>query len=458
MTRFERSVQLPASVDDAFAWHTRRGAFDRMLPPWVNGRVIERYDRLENGARLVFEVKQGPMPIRWVALHEDVQPPNGFVDVQEKGPLSSWRHQHLFEAAGDDRSRLVDRIDYRLPFGPFGALAVAGRVRSELDRMFAYRHRTLREDLATYAATRDLPRQRVAVTGSTGLIGKSLVAMLRTQGHEVLRIVRRPPATDDEVGWDESELLAPERLGALDAWIDLAGENIASGSWTDAKKEKIQDSRAGRVGRLVDAIERQLETPPRVWLGASAIGRYGDTGEQVVDDDGALGEGFLADVVRDWEAAHGEAKRFAERVVLLRTGVVLSPAGGALPKLLMPGVGPLMVPGDGRQLVSWIGTDDVAAAYLTALLDETFDGAYNLTAPGPVTMSTLVDALSRVVRRPVLAKVPETAIKVGLGEMARETVLASTGAAPRRLLDAGYQFRHETLDDTLRHALGRLER
>ncbi|MEM9555746.1 MAG: TIGR01777 family oxidoreductase [Acidobacteriota bacterium] len=480
--RFDSRLDLPVARSEAWAWHFRPGAFDRLAPPWQDLELVERYERLADGARLVFKLRKGPLALRWVARHEAVEPETRFVDVMERGPFASWRHEHRFEelAAGSDgepRSRLVDDVRYRLPLAPLSSAVAGGFVHDDLERMFTYRRRTLLEDLALHARLRarrgaETKPLRVAVTGASGLIGRALCAVLSTGGHEVVRIVRGRPrgavapgvAATHEVGWTDGAFVGDlERLEGLDAFIDLAGENVAAGPWNARRKAAIRSSREGRVAQVVRALGA-LDAPPRVYACASAIGIYGDTGDRVVDaassadastDESIAASSFLADVARAWEQAALGAEAWAERVVRLRFGVVLSPAGGALAKMLPTqrlGLG--AVPGSGRQLVSWIALDDAVAAVLHAVVSE-LEGPVDVVAPRPVPMAQLVREIGSVLRRPVPARIPSSLLRLGLGQMATETVLASTGVRPAGLLDDGFVFRHDDLDDALRHLLGR---
>jgi hypothetical protein len=298
---------------------------------------------------------------------------------------------------------------------------------------------------------------RVAVSGSTGLVGSQVVASLSAAGHEVVRLVRRAPAPGEKaVRWDpEKGEVDAAGLEGLDAVVHLAGENIASGRWNAARKAAIRDSRVNGTRLLCDALAG-LARPPKALLCASAIGYYGDRGADVLTEESSPGAGFLPEVCREWEAASEPAVRKGIRVVALRIGVVLSPRGGALSRMLPPfraGLGGVI--GDGRQYVSWVALDDLVGIVLHALQSGELRGPVNAVAPVPVTNRELTEALGKVLSRPTLLPVPAFALRLAVGEMADALLLASARVVPRRLEETGYNFRYPELGGALRHLLGK---
>ena len=294
---------------------------------------------------------------------------------------------------------------------------------------------------------------RVAVSGSTGLVGSQVVASLSAAGHEVVRLVRRPPAPGEKVvRWNpEKGEIDAAGLGGLDAVVHLAGENIASGRWTAARKAAIRDSRVNATRLLCETLAG-LARPPKTLVCASAIGYYGDRGADVLTEESPPGTGYLAEVCREWEAASEPAARKGIRVVVLRIGVVLSAKGGALSRMLSPfraGLGGVI--GSGRQYVSWIALDDLVGIVLHALHSGELRGPVNAVAPVPVTNRELTEALGKVLSRPTLLPVPAFALRLAVGEMADALLLASTRVAPRRLEETGYRFRFPELREALRH-------
>ncbi|MDQ3697738.1 MAG: TIGR01777 family oxidoreductase [Gemmatimonadota bacterium] len=295
----------------------------------------------------------------------------------------------------------------------------------------------------------------VAVTGATGMIGTALVAAFASRGARVTRVLRSPErARGDDVIWDP-ERAAPDatQLEGLDAIIHLAGEPIAR-RWTADAKARIRRSRVDSTRMLAETVAR-LERPPRVLATASAVGFYGDRGDEVLDETSTPGRGFLADLAREWESAATPARAGGTRVVNLRFGIVLGAGGGALEKLVpifrLGGGGRL---GDGKQWMSWVALDDVIAAIEFAVASDSLDGTVNVVAPHPVTNADFTAALGRVLGRPTVIAVPAFALRLMYGDMADETLLTSQRVVPRKLEGAGFAFQYPELEGALRRAVG----
>lgn len=291
---------------------------------------------------------------------------------------------------------------------------------------------------------------KVAVTGSSGLIGTALVAALRADGHDVIRLVRAAPVAADAIAWDpraDRGGLDPRSLEGVAAVVHLAAAGVADKRWTPSYQAEIRGSRVQGTRALAGALAA-MATPPRVLLCASAVGWYGDTGGREVTESDPAGTGFLAEVVRDWEAAAGDAARAGIRVVTLRSGLVLSAKGGILGRLLplfRLGLGGRI--GTGRQVMSWIGLSEwVAAARF--LLGRDISGPVNLTTPSPVSNAEFTSALATAVHRPAVMLVPVPALKLAVGGVSSD-ILSSARVLPRRLLEEGYQFRHPAIAGAL---------
>lgn len=451
---FRTTVDAP--VEEVFAWHRRPGALERLLPPWETIRVVERSGTIEDGARVVLELRKGPLPLRWVAVHRDYEKNRRFRDVQQQGPFAKWVHTHCFEPQGPDRCAVEDRIDYELPLGGLGRLLGGGTVQSMLERMFRFRHLRLRHDLARHQVHAGRKRLRVAVTGSTGLVGTSLCAFLTTGGHEVLRLVRRAPRPGaDEVRWDpQGGAVDTAVLEGLDAVVHLAGKGIASGRWNAARKAAIRESRVEGTRCLCEALAG-LQAPPRVLAAASAIGFYGDRGDEPLDEASAPGKGFLPEVCAAWEAAADPARAAGIRVVHPRIGVVLAAAGGALGQMLVPfrcGLGGPI--GSGRQIMSWIALEDLIGAIHAALFDERLEGPVNAVSPHAVTNAEFARTLGKVLRRPAVLPLPAAAVRAIFGQMGQELLLAGARVVPSRLEGCGFPFLYPQLEGALRDELG----
>jgi hypothetical protein len=450
-----RRCRLAAPADEVYRWHARPGAFERLNPPWDPARVVSRSGSIEEeGARVVLRV--GRLLQRWVAEHHGAVPGREFHDRQVEGPFALWEHAHRIEPDGPAASTLEDRIEYALPAGPLGD-AVGGRaVRALLGRMFAYRHRVTADDLAAHARCRGGKAMKVAITGSSGFVGSALVPFLTTGGHEVVRLVRREPRAKDEARWEPEKGEAPAAaLEGVDAVVHLAGENIAEGRWTDARKARLRSSRVGPTRLLAETLAG-LARKPKVLVSASAVGYYGSRGDRWMSEKDDPADDFLGRLSVEWEAAAEPARKAGIRVVHPRIGVVLSPRGGALGKMLLPfkaGLGGVL--GPGTQYMSWIAIDDLLGV-LHHLLDRgDLEGPVNAVAPEPVTNAVFTKTLGRVLRRPTVAPAPAFALRLAFGEMADAALLGSTRVRPERLLASGYPFRFPDLEGALRHVLGR---
>jgi uncharacterized protein len=440
---FRHTVDAP--LEDVFGWHTRPGAFARLSPPWLPGRITAEADSLRDG-RAVLALPGG---VRWVARHDPAayDPPRRFADELASLPLSAvlpWRHVHEFAVAGPAATMVTDQV----------ATPIPARL---LRPVFGYRHRQLAGDLTAQRWARELRSEplAVAMTGSSGLIGQALTALLTTGGHTVIKLVRRPPAAPGERQWHPEDP-DPGLLAGVDAVVHLAGASIA-GRFTPEHKDAIWTSRVTPTRKLA---ELAAATPggPSVLVTASAIGYYGpDSGDDVLTEDSPRGGGFLADVVSAWEAASAPARDDGIRSVQVRTGIVQSPRGGTL-RLLWPlaEVGAAGRVGTGRQWLSWIGIDDLTDVYYRALLDRRLAGPVNAAAPHPARNTEYARVLGRVLRRPLQLPVPAAGPRALLGrEGASELAEASQRVSPARLLAVGHQFRHPELEPALRHLLGR---
>lgn len=295
---------------------------------------------------------------------------------------------------------------------------------------------------------------RVLVTGASGLIGTALQRSLRERGHELLLASRSEPKDDSWIQWSaESGFADARELEEIDAVVHLAGESVSGLRWTDEKKKAIRDSRVLGTRSIVDAIA-ELETRPRVLVAASAIGFYGDRGDEVLTETSRSGKTFLAEVSREWEAEARRAEDSGVRTVLLRTGIVLSKDGGALGTMLMPfklGLGGVV--GDGKQWMSWISLDDHVDVIVFALENESVRGAVNSVSPNSVTNEEFTKVMGEVLYRPTFIPVPEFAVHMMFGEMGEALLLDSTRVIPKRLTDLGYKFKFPDLKKAIENAV-----
>lgn len=296
---------------------------------------------------------------------------------------------------------------------------------------------------------------RIVMTGSSGLVGTALKDYLEQKGHTVIPLVHgRRRVDEDCFTWDpENGVLDVRVLEGCDAVIHLAGENIANGRWSDAKKDKIRMSRIQST-RLIAETIRQASHAPKVLLNASAIGYYGSQTKSRVNENSSVGEGFLAGVCRDWEAATVPAQTPSTRVVFVRTGVVLSPSGGMLKKVLGPfkiGLGGIL--GNGKQMMSWIALEDLVRIFDYCLMHEFLNGPVNAVSPYPVTNVEFTKALGSILHRPTIFPVPSFVLRFIFGDMADELLLSSSDVFPKKLVDSGFSFKLPNLEQALKEML-----
>jgi uncharacterized protein len=295
---------------------------------------------------------------------------------------------------------------------------------------------------------------RILVSGVSGPIGAALLPSLSARGYQVTRLVRGAATRERQISWDPAQPLTPDSVSGFEAVIHLAGETVV-GRWTAAKKARIRNSRVLGTCYLAQALA-QASQGPRVLITASAVGYYGDRGEEILREDSPPGEGFLCGVCREWEAATQPAAAAGIRTAHLRIGVVLSPVGGALQKMLAPfkmGVGGNM--GNGRQWWSWIDVEDLVGAIHHILKTDRLEGPVNVVAPTPVTNAEFTKTLASVLSRPAIFPMPAFAARLAFGQMADELLLASQRVEPAKLTASGYAFQYSNLRASLQNLLGK---
>jgi uncharacterized protein len=450
-------VELDHPVEEVFAWHTRPGAFERLSPPWEDVRIREREGGIQVGGRVVLGLRKGPAELTWEVEHTAYEENRLFVDEQRSGPFQKWRHEHRFQSLPGGRSVVEDIVEWEPPLGSLGETFGGGYIQRNLERLFVFRGVRLADDLGRHRAWAAEPRLTVAISGSSGLIGTQLTHLLTSGGHRV-RPITRGAAEEGEIRWDPARgEIDAAALEGVDAVVHLAGEPIVGVRWTEAKKKAILRSREVGTLTLARALA-QMTTPPRVLVSASAVGIYGDRGEELLTETSEPGEGFLSQVCQAWESGTLPARTRGIRTVHLRTGIVLTPAGGVLGTVLLPfqfGVGGRL--GSGTQFMSWIDLDDELGLILHALMNPQVRGALNATAPNPVPNASFTDVLGRVLGRPTLLPVPSLAVRGLLGEMGRELLLFSQRVSPEQADRTGFTFLRPHLEDALRFQLGREE-
>jgi uncharacterized protein (TIGR01777 family) len=452
------STDLPEHApEEVFEWHERDGALERLTPPWGDVEVVERTGGIEDGHEVKLRVRRGPTTWHWHVRHRDYEKGRQFRDEQVSGPLESWVHTHRFLPLAGGGTRVEDEIDVEPPLGAAGAAFGPTFIKHELGRLFRFRYRRLHTDLARHRAYAGRPRLTVAITGASGLVGRNLANFLTTGGHRVIRLVRDSRRVGEGLAyWNPATgEIDSAALARADAVVHLAGTSIAAGRWTDDRKRSILKSRVLGT-ELIARTLASMTTRPRVLVSASAVGYYGDRGAEPLDESAKSGGGFLAEVCRAWEGATAAAQRAGVRVVLLRSGVALSPAGGALGQMLLPfkiGLGGRL--GSGQQYVSWIDLDDQVGLILHALYTDSIAGALNATAPHAVTNATFTSALGRALGRPTIVPVPALAVKALFGQLGTEALLWGQRVLPRKATESGFRFFYEGIEESLRFQLGR---
>jgi len=455
--RFTKKSRINAPAEEVFKWHARPGAIQRLSPPWDPLKVLIPSNGIEKGSEVLLEMKAGPFPFKWHAKHTDYRENSFFEDRQVKGPFREWIHSHRFEPVGGDSCLLEDHIEYKLPFHFISGFFSEKRIQKKLERIFTYRHQITQRDISLHLQRKTKKPMTILISGASGVIGSSLLPFLTTGGHRVIRLVRnRPKSSGDELFWEPSSgILNTNDMDGVDAVIHLAGESIGNGRWTKEKKRKIIESRVQGTELLAKRMS-SLAKPPEVFICASAIGFYGNRGDQILNEKDEPGSDFISSVCGMWEKATYPALHKGIRTVCLRIGIVLTPLGGALKRLLLPfrlGIGGKI--GNGSQHMSWIGMEDVLGSLYHILGDRSIEGPVNCVAPNPVTNMEFTKTLGRVMSRPTPFAIPETAVKLAFGEMGKEILLSSTRVSPEKLLKAGYRFYAPDLETAMRQMLGK---
>ncbi len=437
-------------MEDAYSWHTRKGALERSIPPWTSVAFLFPPGTPEKeGSQVGLQLKWGPFSMKWVLVHKNCIPGREFTDVQIQGPFRTYQHRHRFIENGPLSCKLQDEVSYQF-FLPF----LNQKIEKELSRAFSWRHAILKADLKTMDS---YPRSslRILLTGSSGFIGSKLKTFLELAGHEVIRLVRdRGKIANDAIFWDPLHAeMKREDFENFDAVIHLAGAGIAKGRWTKKSKDELFLSRC-RDTWVLSQILCRLYRPPKTFICASAIGFYGDRGTEMLTEESSQGVGFLADLCGHLEKATAAIEERGVRVIHSRFGAVLGAHGGMLQKMLGPfrlGLGGNM--GTGEQMISWIGIDDILGGVYHCLMREQISGAVNLVAPEPVTQAEFARILAKKVKKPAFCHLPASFLKLALGEMAKELILSSQNVKPKKLIETGYAFRYSDLKTALDYVM-----
>ena len=456
--RIRSTTHLPHATETVLAWHDRPGAIVRLTPPGLASADAPAEGGMREGRLVSAHLGPPMLPTalrpRWILCHSEHDPAGRFVDQQVRGPLRTWRHEHEIVAGAGGGTEIRDSIELELPrrlerLEPLAA--------SQVHRLLAFRAEQLRDDLAFHARWAHLPRRTIAITGSSGLIGTQLAALLETGGHTVRRMVREDRVGPGEISWSpKAGQLDPADLEGVDVVVNLAGRSIAT-RWTPAARREIRDSRINGTALISRALAGMRDGPSGL-VQASAIGFYGPRrpGELLTEADRG-GEGFLADLVRDWEGATRAAAGAGVRTAAVRTGLALTDGGGPLPPqlpLFLAGAGGRLT--DAEAMVSWISLDDIVRSFAHAALSADLAGPVNGVGPEPVSAAEFARTLGAVLHRPALLPVPPVGPRLVLGGAAAdELIRTDQDVSDARLRADGFEPAHRTLEQALRHVLRR---
>ncbi|MCX8084426.1 MAG: TIGR01777 family oxidoreductase [Calditerrivibrio sp.] len=447
MSYFEFSSTFDHSLEELFSWYERKGIICRLIPPWEDVKVIREPDNLQD-AEATFILNITPF-IRfvWHAKHTDYIRYKQFKDIQLKGPFRRWEHTHIFNKLDENSSLLKDVIYYEPMFNMF--LIPEKLVASKLKRTFRYRYTITKNDLSFISKYNNSSPMNIAIAGSNGTIGRELVPILRSHGHRVYRIVRTPSTEKDTILFDIEKGVLKGNFDTIDTVINLAGAPIAEGRWTVEKLRDIENSRIFFTKQLIKALS-QTNTTNLHFINASAIGYYGENNHPL-DEQGPKGKGYIAELCHQWEES---AKNDLFKTTILRIGVVLTPKGGALKKLLsLTKYNLSAVLGSGNQFISWISIDDVIYAICHIIYNK-LTGVFNITAPNPVTQKELVDILSKRLKKVRFLTLNEHIVKTLYGTLGTEILLSSCRAIPEHLTKTSFTFYFPQLNSTIDHLLG----
>ena len=430
--------------------------------------IIEQKGGINNDDISIFQIKLGPITFKWVAKHFGYIHNRQFQDKMIKGPFKKWVHTHSFIPQRPNQCIIEDKIDYMPRFGKIGSKIIQKRIQHYLNQLFLYRSRILVNDTILEKMTQEKGKS-ILITGSHGLIGSSLIPLLTNIGrHKITRLVRKVnnnnmslrPGTKKEdkksIFWyPEYDKLDHHELEGFDIIIHLAGENIF-GRWTDIKKQRIFDSRVGSTKLLSKSLTK-LSNPPSLLICASAIGYYGDRPNEYLTEDSIPGKGFLSEVCQKWENATKDASEIGIRVVNTRFGVVLTPKGGILQKLLSPfklGLG--ITIGNKDQYISWVSIEDVIKSIFYSITNTSIKGPVNVVSPKPVTNLEFSDTLKKIYNPKLSVSINQNIPKLIFGEMSKEVLSTNTNVIPKKLVSTGYKFLNSELEDSLRFLLGKI--
>jgi uncharacterized protein len=429
--------------------------------------LVSQKGGINDGAISVFRINFGPIGFKWIAKHFGYIYNRQFQDEMMKGPFQKWIHTHSFIPQGLNQCFLEDKIEYTPKFGKIGSIILQKRIQNYLEQLFLYRFRILVNDIYFEKMALE-KRKKILISGSHGLIGSALIPLLTNLGeHKITRLVRNNKSkhsslniyNEKTIYWDpEHKKLNHKDLEGFDIVIHLAGENIF-GRWTDVKKQKIFDSRVETTKLLSESLTK-LSNPPSLLICGSAIGYYGrDNPNEYLTENDNPGQGFLSNVCQKWENATLDASKIGIRVVNTRFGMVLSPKGGILQKLIGPyklGLG-VTIGGNKDQYINWVSIEDVIKSIFYSIINTSIQGPVNIVSPNPVTNLEFFNTIKKLYNIKLSISINQNITKLIFGQMSDELLSTNMHVIPKKLVETGYKFLNSDLEDTLRFLLGKIE-
>lgn len=445
------------SPKEIFGWHLRPRRLERAIPPWESMQVIDSKGRADKiGSKVevcsrLFGIVKVCMKMEYIEFTKNER----FTVVSRNGTTESYRYETIITPQNDHSVEMIDSFQYSFSFPSFLKSLFEKVIKKRMHRILKYKHDIMDHDLAMvekYPFERPL---KVLITGGHGLIGKNLGYFLEFMGHDVWQLSRKGMGEEKKIYWNpQTGKCNPENFEGFDCMVHLAGENIGEGRWTRRKKERLFNSRVKGTEHLVQII-KGLRNPPKVFIGASAVGYYGDRGREVVNETSGPGQGlFITELCEEWERATRDLEEKGIRVVNARFGIVLTAKGGALKRMLTPfkwGMGGKI--GNGHQYMSWIAIDDVIGALYHIIMTPKIEGAVNVVSPNPVSNDVFTKKLSERLNRWKGPPFPEFLVHLFLGQKGEELLLTSTRVEPARLSETGYHFQYPKLYQALEHVV-----
>lgn len=462
---FEKQTEIDSPTEDVFKYHEHSGSLNRLIPPWSFLRVLKESDQIKNGSVAIIEFRFGPLKFKYISHHLGYIKNVRFQDIMTQGPFKWWLHTHSFYPNTEHRCIVKDQIEYLLSPALGNPHFVTNRIQNYLERFFAYRYEIIKNDFSLSKQTSQFKKKRILISGSTGVIGSALIPILKTVGnHEITPLIRTSSYASyvgttlnkkNVLSWDpQLQNINPTDLEGFDVIIHLGGSNIF-GRWSKLKKDIIRNSRIQSTKLICDTI-LNLKKPPSTFICASAIGYYGNRCDEVLTEESIMGTGFLPNVCNEWENVSKPLISKGIRVLNLRFGLVLTPRGGLLKRLVIPSlfrIGLKIKKVD--PILSWISIEDAIRIIVFAMSNPKISGPINVVSPKPARLTEFVSTVSDVLKIKFNLSINKSIIKIALGEVLDEVILTSSYVLPKKMHLHGYQFVNHDLKKGLCDLLGK---